>query len=118
MTHLFPDRSLDEVLNHLRSLRARRHSVLVLQISDPAEQTFPFDRALTLADAEDNREQFVVPAAVREQYLENRRQHFAHVHSECLASEIDIDEFSCSQPLDQALHRFLHRRNRAIGRHL
>jgi|APSaa5957512622_1039677.scaffolds.fasta_scaffold08581_2 uncharacterized protein (DUF58 family) len=105
---------IDAMIGHLRSLRARRHDVLVLQISDPAEQTFPFQRALTLADAEDGREQYTVPQAVRQQYLDNRAHHFDRIAGECLAAEIDIEEFSCAEPLDRALHRFLHRRSRLL----
>ncbi len=105
---------LDEMLKHLKSLRARRHDVLVLQISDPAEQTFPFDRTVTLVDVESQDEQFVVPDAVRGGYLENRRNHFAGIQRECRAAEIDVEEFVTTEPLDRALHHFLHRRNHAL----
>jgi len=105
---------IDEMLGHLRSLRAQRHDVLVLQISDPAEQTFPFDRSITLVDSEDGREQFAVPDDVRETYLENRSRHFETIREACLASEIDVEEFVCSEPLDKALHHFMHRRNHGL----
>lgn len=107
---------IDEMIDHLRSLRARRHDVLVLQISDPAEQTFPFDASQTFIDAESGREQYAVPDTVREQYLENRKRHFDRIRGECLAFEIDIEEFTTSEPLDRALHFFLHRRNHALVR--
>ena len=90
--------------------------MLVLQVSDPAEQTFPFDRSVTLVDAEDSREQFAVPEEVREAYLDNRRRHFDAIREACLSAEIDIEEFACSEPLDMALHRFLHRRNDGVDR--
>ena len=105
---------LDEVINHLRSLRARRHDVMVFQISDIAEQTFPFDKSVTLVDLESNREQLAVPDAVRAQYLENRSRHFDRIRGECLAAEIDIEEFTTDQPLDFALHRFVNRRNNTL----
>ena len=105
---------IDEMLGHLRSLRAQRHDVLVLQISDPAEQTFPFDRSITLVDAEDGREQFAVPQDVRETYLENRSRHFEAIREGCLVSEIDVEEFVCSEPLNRALHHFMNRRNHGL----
>jgi uncharacterized protein (DUF58 family) len=107
---------LDTMIEHLRSLRARRHDVVVLQISDPAEQTFPFDRTVTFVDAETGREQYTVPETVREAYLENRRKHFDRIRAECLAWEIDIAEFTTNEPLDRALHFFLHHRNHALVR--
>lgn len=105
---------IDDMLGHLRSLRAQRHDVLVLQISDPAEQTFPFDRSITLVDAEGGGEQFAVPDDVRDVYLENRARHFDAIREACLASEIDIEEFVCSEPLDRALHHFMNRRNHGL----
>lgn len=105
---------IDEMLGHLRSLRAQRHDVLVLQVSDPAEQTFPFDRSVTLVDAEGGQEQFAVPEEVRATYLENRARHFDAIRNVCVANEVDVEEFVCSEPLDRALHHFMHRRNRGL----
>lgn len=105
---------LPEVVAHLKSLRARRHDVLVMQISDPAERDFPFDKSLTLQDLEDNDELFVVPDEVREAYLENRANHFSAVRAEALGAEVDIVELSCDQPLDQALRSFLHHRTKTL----
>jgi uncharacterized protein (DUF58 family) len=105
---------VDEVINHLRSLRARRHDVIVFQISDPAEQSFAFERVTMLQDAEDLREQFADPAAMRAQYQANREAHYSRIRSECLAAEISIDEFTTNEPLDRALHHFINRRNHAL----
>ena len=105
---------IDATLAQLRSLRARRHEVLVLQISDPTEQDFPFENALTLIDAEAEEERFTVPDDVRQAYLDNRAHHFSQIRRVCLAAEIDIEEFTCTEPLDRALHRFLHRRHHGL----
>lgn len=107
---------LETMIDHLKSLRARRHDVVVLQISDPAEQTFPFDASATFVDAESGDEQYAVPGAVREEYLERRRVHFEGIRRECLANEIDVAEFTTTDPLDRALHFFLHHRNNALIR--
>jgi uncharacterized protein (DUF58 family) len=103
-----------EVVRHLRSLRGRRHDVLVLQVSDEAERSFPFDRTLVLADAEGPAERLTIPAHVRQAYLENRARHFGEIRAACLSSEIDIDEFVTTEPLDGALRRFLDRRRSAL----
>lgn len=107
---------LEETLEQLRSLRARRHEVMVFQISDRAEATFPFDRAATFVDSENADERYAVPEMIREEYLENRRRHFEQVRSECLASEIEIHEFFSDEPLDLALQAFLKRRRRGLLR--
>jgi uncharacterized protein (DUF58 family) len=105
-----------ETIDHMKSLRARRHDLLVMQISDPAEQTFPFDGAATFVDAETDHERYAVPQLVREEYLENRRRHFDMIRRECLAAEIDFADFATTEPLDRALHYFIQRRNRALVR--
>lgn len=105
---------LEDVVEHLKSLRARRHDVLVFQISDPAEQTFAFDGAVTLVDAEQGEERFIVPESVREAYLANRAAHFETIRRECLAAEIDLIELTTQQPLDFALRHFLNHRNRTL----
>lgn len=105
---------LDETLEHLRSLRARRHDVLVFQIEDPAERDFTFDQSVTLIDAEDGREQFTVPSEVRDEYLANRQAHFDRIRRECLAVEIDIGGFATDQPLDHLLHHFMYRRTHVL----
>lgn len=101
-------------INHLKSLRARRHDVLVFQIADPAERDFPFDRAVTLVDSEDLTELLVVPDLVREEYQRNRAAHFEAIRRECLSSEIEMREFYTNEPLDRALRDFMHHRRHAL----
>ncbi len=105
---------VDEMVKHLKSLRAMRHDLLVLQVSDPAEQTFPFELTATFIDPESGHEQYAVPETIREEYLANRKKHFDTIRQECLASEIDLEEFTTSEPLDRALRYVLRRRNQAL----
>ena len=104
---------LDPLLDQLRLLRAQRHDVLVLQVSDPAEVSFPFAGDITLRDAEDGRRRWAGDATLRQAYLANRARHFDQIGQVCRAAEIDLEEFTTDQPLDRALRRFLNRRNRA-----
>jgi len=104
----------EAMINHLKSLRAMRHDVIVFQVADPAERDFPFERTATFIDAEEAEELYAVPDLVREGYLANRERHFGAIRRECLLAEIDAEEFLTSEPLDRALHRFIHRRNRSL----
>ena len=101
---------LDEMVQHLKSLRARRHDLIVMQITDPAERDFPFDQSATFVDLESGREQFAIPTDVREQYLANRQAHFDEIRRVCVSNEIELVEFSTDEPLDRALYFFLHKR--------
>jgi uncharacterized protein (DUF58 family) len=105
---------VEELLPPIKQLSARRHDVVILQITDLAEQDFPFQKSATFIDPESGRELFVVPDHVREEYHNNRNLHFETIRKECLSAEIDIQEFLTNQPLDYALRYFLHHRNRAL----
>jgi uncharacterized protein (DUF58 family) len=105
---------LDGVLEQLRSMRARRHDVMIFQISDPAEQTFPFEWSTTFIDAESSAEQFAIPDVVRREYLENRRRHFQAVRRESMAEEIDFREIATNEPIEIALHHMIHHRRRML----
>lgn len=105
---------LEVVEIQLRALRARRHDVLVFQVADVAEETFPFDSEVTLQDAEGQGERPANPEAVRETYLANRAAHFDRIRQMCLAYEIDYEPLRTDRPLDFALQQFLHRRTHAL----
>lgn len=105
---------IDETVEQLKSLRARRHDVLVFQITDPAERDFPFDMTTTFVDAENQEEQYAVPDAIREEYLANRAAHFEALRVACLGAEIHLEEFDTGQPLDHALMAFMRKRERAL----
>lgn len=98
----------------LRALRARRHDVIVFQIADPAEETFPFQGDVMLRDVEGHGERAADPEGVRAAYLANRASHFDRIRAVCLAYEIDYEPLRTDRPLDFALQRFLHRRTHAL----
>ena len=63
---------LDEpagIIEGLKHLRFRGSDVLVFQVLDPAELTFPFEEAARFRDLESADEMPVVPARVRKHYL-------------------------------------------------
>lgn len=105
---------MEEVLEQLKSLRARRHDVMVMQVVDPAERDFPFELTSTFVDAESAEEQYAVPEIIRREYLDNRNAHFDALRAACLGAEIDLAEFDTREPLDHALLAYVRRRNRAL----
>ncbi len=99
-----------DISTYIRLLRARRLDVLVMQISDPAERDFSIDKSSLLLDPENQREQFVVPDEMRDQYLENRKRYFDAIRTACIGMQVEIDEFDTSEPLDRALYFVLKQR--------
>ena len=105
----------NDMSTYIRLLRARSFDVLVLQISDPAEREFSIAKSTLLIDPENQREQFVVPDDMREQYLENRRAYFSAIRTACIGMQVEMDEFDTSEPLDRALHFFLQQRQQLMS---
>ncbi len=99
-----------EVLAGLRKLRARGHDVIVLQILDPAEIEFPFER-MTLFEGLENRPDLLAdPKALRKGYLAALEAFRARMRAGCLAERIDLVEIDTRTPLDVALSSYLAKR--------
>jgi uncharacterized protein (DUF58 family) len=58
----------DRIIEGLKHFRYRGTDVVVFQILDPHEISFPFDRAARFRDVESDQEIVAVPAAIRETY--------------------------------------------------
>ena len=100
------------VIDGLRHLRFRGGDVLVFQVLDPAELTFPFEGAATFRDLESDERVVTDPAAVRAGYLAALESHIDEYRRELRSSGIDYRLLDTSAPLDVALHSFLSVRSR------
>ena len=60
----------EKLVEALKHFRHKKHEVVVLQILDPAEMTFPFDDVSRVEDLESGREVVSEPQALRKAYLE------------------------------------------------
>ncbi len=104
----------DSVITGLRYLRARGMEVIVFQILDPAEQTFPFQQAATFRDLESSEEILAVPSVVREHYLAQLQALTDRYATDLRGHGIDYQLVSSSMPLDAALLGYLNARGRRI----
>ncbi|NQT86805.1 VWA domain-containing protein, partial [bacterium] len=105
ISDLFGDR--ERLLAGLRHLRHRRHEVIVFNILDEQELTFPFTDLTLFKGMEGLPQLFAQPQALRDQYLEELNRHLDGIRTECLNSRIDYQRLSTSQPLDVALSSYL-----------
>ena len=58
----------DRIIEGLKHFRYRGTDVVVFQVLDPHELSFPFERAARFRDLESDHEVVAVPAAVRDAY--------------------------------------------------
>lgn len=106
---------LDEpasVIEGLKHLKFRGNEVLVFQVLDRDELTFPFDRSLRFRDLEDGAEVLTSPVQVREGYLAAITGLVEGYRRELGSQGIDYQLLDTSQPLDEALLAYLATRAR------
>ena len=102
----------ERVIDGLRHFRFRGSDVIVFHLLDPAELTFPFDRAARFRDIELGDELIAVPAVVRQRYLDELNQAIARYRQELGSAGIDYELIDTSTPLDFALMSYLSTRGR------
>jgi uncharacterized protein (DUF58 family) len=107
----------ERVLAGLRSLRSRRHDVVVFHVLDRDEVTFPFDRMTRFEGMESPSPELLCdPKALRAPYLAALDGFRRAVRAGCLAERIDYVPLDTGTPLDVALSGYLARRAASMRR--
>ncbi|HSL21291.1 MAG TPA: DUF58 domain-containing protein [Vicinamibacterales bacterium] len=102
------------VINGLKHLRFRGTDVIVFNVFDPAELTFPFEHPARFKDMEDDAELLAAPAAVRKEYLRRLGEMLDLYERELRGAGIDYVRLDTSMPLDMALLAYLSTRSKHI----
>jgi uncharacterized protein (DUF58 family) len=102
----------EPVIKGLRHLKFRGTDVVVFQVLDPNELTFPFRGASRFRDLESAEEITADPASVRTAYLRELASLTLRYDRELRGSGIDYVQLDTSQPLDFALLAYLSARAR------
>jgi uncharacterized protein (DUF58 family) len=100
------------VTRAVRRLAAGGNDVMVFQVLDPYERSFPFDEAADFEDLETGERLPVVPGDQRAAYVALMDEHVSTVGRSLVAAGVDYALFETSRPLDFALFEFLTRRQR------
>lgn len=102
----------EPVVRGLKHLRFRGTDVVVFQVLDPNELTFPFRGASTFRDVESAASVTADPAAIRKAYLREVAGLTLTYDRELRGAGIDYVQLDTSQPLDFALLAYLSARSR------
>jgi uncharacterized protein (DUF58 family) len=94
----------------LKHFRHRKHEVVVLQVLDPAELSFPFADVTRIEDMESGREVTGDAQAFRRQYLEELAQFLDVLRAGCRGAQIDHAVARTDQRFDLFLGTYLARR--------
>jgi uncharacterized protein (DUF58 family) len=104
----------DRIIEGLKHFRYRGTDVVVFQVLDPHELSFPFDRAARFRDVESDQEVVAVPAAVRDTYKARLDAMVSNFRTVLGQNGIDYTLLDTSQPLELALLAYLQTRRRAL----
>jgi uncharacterized protein (DUF58 family) len=103
----------ERIVTGLRHFRFRGSEVIVFHLLDPAEITFPFERAARFRDMELGDEVMAVPSVVRRDYLDALQTALDRYKRELGSAGIDYRVLDTSTPLEFALMSYLATRGRA-----
>jgi uncharacterized protein (DUF58 family) len=104
----------DRIIEGLKHFRYRGTDVVVFQVLDPDELSFPFERAARFRDLESDREVVAVPAAVRDAYKARLDAMVSNFRTVLGQNGIDYTMLDTSQPLELALLPYLQTRRRTL----
>ena len=102
----------EPVIKGLRYLRFRGSDVIVFQVLDPHELTFPFRGAAKFRDLESAEEVLADPSAIRTGYLRELAGLTLRFDRELRGAGIDYVQLDTSKPLDFGLLAYLAARQR------
>ncbi len=98
----------------LRHLRYKKHEVMVFQILDPAEISFPFEDATLFKGLEEMGELLTEPRALREGYLQQLEMFTEELRKTCRGMHADFTRMNSGESLDVTLSGFLAARSATI----
>ncbi len=110
LSDLFGD--VKDVLEGLKHFRYRRHEIVVFQVLDPDEISFPFDELTKFEGLELEPEILVDPRGIREEYLSQFNAFCTGLDHGCQEMKIDIIRAVTDQPPGEVLSRYLAARQR------
>jgi len=122
ISDLFDDGA--EILTGLQHLRYRRNEVLVFNVLDPAELSFPFAGPTRFEGLEATDTLLTEPRLLRQRYLAEIDRFVAGLRRGCRDMQIDYELFDTAGALDAAISAYLatrsasirHRASRVLGR--
>ena len=105
----------EEIETFLRQVSTRHNEVAALQLRCADELRFPFDGPTRFEDLETGETVLVNARQAREGYRQAASDYQERLHRRLGALGVSLDEIDIDQPLDEAMHAFLGRRQRRLA---
>ncbi|GAN34434.1 MAG: DUF58 domain-containing protein [Candidatus Brocadia sp. AMX2] len=103
-----------KIIHQLKYFLFKKNEVILFHILDPYELTFPFETITFFESMEDERRILADPKSMKDQYLSEINHFIEQFRQSCFENQIDYWLIDSSTPLDQALIKFLARRETSL----
>ena len=100
------------IASGLQHFRHNNHEVIVIQVLDDAELTFPFEQTTRFKDIEGVGRVTVNPKGLRDRYLSRMQEFLDRVKADCFERNISYNLANTKQPYDAFLAAYLEKRSR------
>jgi uncharacterized protein (DUF58 family) len=101
-----------KVAGGLQHFRHNKHEVIVFQVLDDAELTFPYDRLTRFKDMEGAGKVVVNPKSLRSRYLARMQSFLDGIKAVCFERGVSYNLANTKEPYDQFLASYLEKRAR------
>jgi len=98
---------VSSIIKGLQHLRHRRHDIIVFQVLDEYELTFPFQQNTLFHGLEEYPEVMVEPRGLREAYLREFGAFNTELRRGCISNNVDFRQLKTTDHLDAALASYL-----------
>lgn len=102
------------VLKSLRSFRARKHEIIVFQIIDAQELTFPFTETSLFQDMETKENIVLDPVAIRNSYQKKFKNFLGYYKRSLGEARVDYELINTEQTFDRTLFAYLQKRAKLL----
>jgi uncharacterized protein (DUF58 family) len=102
----------ERVLSALQHFRFQGHDIVVFQVMDKAELSFPFGSMTEFTDLETGEKTLVSPEGMRPVYMEELRRFLTFYEKGCADVKADYKLFNTVTPLELSLSEYLYKRSR------
>ncbi len=104
----------DKIIQQLKYFKFKKNEVILFHILDPYELTFPFETITFFESMEDDRRILAEPKSIKGRYLSEIHRFIEQFKQTCFENQIDYWLIDSSTPLDQALIKFLAKRESTL----
>ncbi|MEK6558771.1 MAG: DUF58 domain-containing protein [Planctomycetota bacterium] len=104
----------EKIIHQLKYFQFKKNEVILFHILDPYELTFPFETITFFESMEDDRRILAEPKSIKDLYISEINRFIEQFKQVCFENQIDYWLIDSSTPLDQALIKFLTRRESTL----